>query len=56
MAKFKDRAFSNDEIEAWNTVLVTHEKSIAHHANRIITIFDGRVKEDLMNSNKVEVA
>ena len=36
-------------------ILVTHEKSIAHHANRIITIFDGRVKEDLMNSNKSEV-
>ena len=36
-------------------ILVTHEQSIAHHANRIITIFDGRVKEDLMNSNKSEV-
>ena len=37
-------------------ILVTHEKSVAHHANRIITIFDGRVKEDSTNSNKVEVA
>ena len=37
-------------------ILVTHEKSIAHHANRIITIFVGRVIEDSTNSNKVEVA
>ena len=36
-------------------ILVTHEKEIADHANRIITIFDGRVKQDLSNSNKVEV-
>ena len=34
-------------------ILVTHEKDIAKHANRIITIFDGRVKEDIMNSEKV---
>ena len=36
-------------------ILVTHEQEIADHANRIITIFDGRVKQDLSNSNKVEV-
>ena len=34
-------------------ILVTHEQDIAKHANRIITIFDGRVKEDIMNSKKV---
>lgn len=34
-------------------ILVTHEEDIAKHANRIITIFDGRVKEDIMNSDKV---
>lgn len=36
-------------------ILVTHEKEIADHANRIITIFDGRVKQDLSNKNKVDV-
>ena len=36
-------------------ILVTHEQEIADHANRIITIFDGRVKQDLSNSNKVAV-
>ena len=36
-------------------ILVTHEKEIADHANRIITIFDGRVKQDLSNKDKVEV-
>ena len=36
-------------------ILVTHEKEIARHANRIITIFDGRVKKDLRNSDEVEV-
>ena len=35
-------------------ILVTHEQEIADHANRIITIFDGIVKQDLSNSNKVE--
>ena len=34
-------------------ILVTHEEDIAKHANRIITIFDGRVKEDIMNSEKI---
>ena len=34
-------------------ILVTHEEDIAKHANRIITIFDGRGKEDIMNSEKV---
>ena len=34
-------------------ILVTHEEDIAKHANRIITIFDGLVKEDIMNSEKV---
>tara|TARA_B100000676_G_C17991559_1_gene795246 strand:+ start:269 stop:973 length:705 start_codon:yes stop_codon:yes gene_type:complete len=37
-------------------ILVTHEEDIANHANRIITIFDGRVKDDLINNNKMEVA
>jgi len=36
-------------------ILVTHEETIAQHANRIITIFDGRVKQDLSNKDKVEV-
>ena len=36
-------------------ILVTHEQEIADHANRIITIFDGRVKQDLSNNNKVKV-
>ncbi len=36
-------------------ILVTHEKEIARHANRIITIFDGRVKKDLSNSDEMEV-
>ena len=36
-------------------ILVTHEQQIARHANRIITIFDGRVKKDLSNSDEVEV-
>ena len=36
-------------------ILVTHEQQIARHANRIITIFDGRVKKDLRNSDEVEV-
>ena len=36
-------------------ILVTHEQEIARHANRIITIFDGRVKKDLRNSHEVEV-
>ena len=30
-------------------ILVTHEKEIAKHANRIITIFDGKIKEDYTN-------
>ena len=32
-------------------ILVTHEKEIARHANRIITIFDGKIKEDHTNKN-----
>ena len=36
-------------------ILVTHEQEIARHANRIITIFDGRVTKDLSNSDEVEV-
>ena len=32
-------------------ILVTHEKEIAKHANRIITIFDGKIKEDHTNKN-----
>ena len=36
-------------------ILVTHEQEIARHANRIINIFDGRVKKDLRNSDEVEV-
>ena len=36
-------------------ILVTHEQEIARHANRKITIFDGRVKKDLRNSDEVEV-
>ena len=36
-------------------ILVTHEQQIARHANRIITIFDGRVKKDLSNNDEVEI-
>ena len=32
-------------------ILVTHEQEIAMHANRIITIFDGKIKEDKLNKN-----
>ena len=32
-------------------ILVTHEKEIAMHASRIITIFDGKIKEDKLNEN-----
>ena len=30
-------------------ILVTHEEDIARHAKRIITIFDGKIKEDKIN-------
>ena len=30
-------------------ILVTHEEDIAMHARRIITIFDGKIKEDKIN-------
>lgn len=30
-------------------ILVTHEEEIAMHAKRIITIFDGKIKEDKIN-------
>ena len=30
-------------------ILVTHEEDIAMHAKRIITIFDGKIKEDKIN-------
>ena len=36
-------------------ILVTHEEDVAKHANRIITIFDGRVKKDIVNNNIVSV-
>lgn len=36
-------------------ILVTHEEDIANHANRIITIFDGKVKQDTTNNYKVKV-
>ncbi len=32
-------------------ILVTHEKEIAMHASRIITIFDGKIKEDKLNES-----
>ena len=32
-------------------ILVTHEQEIAIHANRIITIFDGKIKEDRLNKD-----
>ena len=35
-------------------ILVTHEKEIAKHANRIITIFDGKIKEDRTNENMIK--
>jgi len=34
--------------------LVTHEEEIANHANRIITIFDGKIKEDKINKNMIK--
>ena len=46
----------NDLHQKGNTIiLVTHEKEIAMHANRIITIFDGKIKEDRSNSKTVSV-
>ena len=36
-------------------ILVTHEETIAQHANRIITIFDGKVKQDLSDKDKGKV-
>jgi len=35
-------------------ILVTHEEEIANHANRIITIFDGKIKEDKINKNMIK--
>ena len=32
-------------------ILVTHEQEITMHANRIITIFDGKIKEDRLNKD-----
>ena len=32
-------------------ILVAHEKEIAMHASRIITIFDGKIKEDKLNES-----
>ena len=32
-------------------ILVTHEKEIAMHASRIITILDGKIKEDRLNES-----
>jgi len=44
----------NDLHQKGNTIiLVTHEKEIAMHANRIITIFDGKIKEDRSNIKTV---
>ena len=44
----------NDLHHKGNTIiLVTHEKEIAMHANRIITIFDGKIKEDRSNIKTV---
>tara|TARA_B100000212_G_scaffold150236_1_gene113009 strand:+ start:169 stop:870 length:702 start_codon:yes stop_codon:yes gene_type:complete len=46
----------NDLHQKGNTIiLVTHEKEIAMHANRIITIFDGKIKEDRSNIKTVAV-
>ena len=46
----------NDLHHKGNTIiLVTHEKEIAMHANRIITIFDGKIKEDRSNIKTVAV-
>lgn len=32
-----------------NIILVTHEKDIAHHAKRIVKLFDGQVESDTLN-------
>ena len=46
----------NDLHQKGNTIiLVTHEKEIAMHANRIITIFNGKIKEDRSHSKTVSV-
>ena len=46
----------NDLHQKGNTIiLVTHEKEIAMHANRIITIFDGKIEEDRSNFKTVSV-
>ena len=36
-------------------ILVTHEEDIAMHAKRIITIFDGKIKEDKINKKMTKV-
>ena len=45
-----------DELhEKGNTIiLVTHEEYIADHADRTINLFDGKVKEDVINDKKAE--
>ena len=45
----------NDLHTKGNTIiLVTHEEEIALHANRIITLFDGKIKEDRKNENTIK--
>ena len=36
----------------YTIILVTHEEYIAHHAHRIINIFDGKIKEDKIVKKK----
>ncbi len=37
-------------------VIVTHDDRVARHANRIINVFDGRVREDVEVTNRVLAA
>jgi len=37
-------------------VIVTHDDRVARHANRIINVFDGRVREDVQVTNRVLAA
>ena len=43
--KILDELYTNGN----TIILVTHEEDIAMHAKRIITIFDGKIKEDKIN-------
>ncbi len=41
--------------EGSTIIMITHAEEIARHANRIIKIFDGEIKSDEINTNKIDV-